>query len=245
VQYADLREIVAARAHLDPAAADRALEATVVALAEGIAPEVIATFRQYLPPALANPAGEATHRGARELQPFLQRVAELSELPSEDTSRPVRAVFAALAEALPPGGLHTVLEPLGPEYTNLLPPPQELQDRAVFIETVRDRAGAETSEEAEAATGLVLAALAERLSAGQAHQLAGSLPDQLCPLLENTRSDAAGFDYTEFLARIAEQRQTAETRARAVLSTLRETAPETDIHNALAQLPDPLSRLFT
>jgi uncharacterized protein (DUF2267 family) len=242
--YADLREIVAGRAQLDPALADRALEATVQALAEQAPPAAIADLAAELPAALADPARAASPAEERSLTGFLERVAGLAEIPAGQVHRPVLAVLAALAANLPSPLLRGVLEPLGADYTALLPPPDELGDSTAFLETVRQRTGAGTTAEAEAATGAVLATLAERLSAGQARALAGYLPADLRPALGDARSPARAFDYAEFLAGIATQREPAETRARAVLSTLREATPEPEIQDSLAQLPEPLTHLF-
>jgi uncharacterized protein (DUF2267 family) len=245
VQYADLREIVASRAQLDPAPADRALEATVQALAEQAPPAAVAELAKRLPPALAGHSEGQRGAETRTLTGFLERVAALSEMPTDQVHRPVLAVLAALSAGLPSEVIHGVLDPLGDDYTALLPPPHELRDSTAFLETVRQRTGAATSAEAEAATGAVLATLAERLSAGQAQALAGYLPADLRPALGETRSEARPFDYAEFLAGIASQREPAEIRARGVLVTLREVTPEPEIQDALAQLPEPLTHLFT
>ena len=91
-----------------------------------------------------------------------------------------------------------------------------------FITLVEQKAKL-SRDEAEAATRATLQTLAERISAGQARDLAEQLPPELAPWLA-TIGGAEPFDVDEFLRRVAEREDTdisrAERDARAVFAAL-------------------------
>lgn len=244
MKYDDICSVVAQRAAVDRTFADRAVKATLQALSEQTDSAAFDHLAAELPPEFAKSPDPPDRPERRTQEEFLVRVATLADTPATQVRRPVRAVFAAISAAASAEALHAAIAPLGEDVTALLPPPDELRDAGNFLEAVRERAGVETSAEAEAATRASLDALAERITAGQANDLAVYLPPALRSRLESTGTEAQPFDYSEFLARISEQRALAEAHARAVLATIRETAPEPEIQNTLAQLPDDLARLF-
>lgn len=244
MKYDDICSVVAQRAGIDRSRADRAVKAVLQALSEQTDPavsEVEALWAQ-LPAEFAKIPGPEERGTRRSPDEFLTEVAVLADIPPAQARRPVLAVFAALAAAT--AAFTSVVRTLGDEYTALLPPPEEMRDPAVFLATVAHRAEVATSD-AEAATRATLDALAARITAGQAADLAAYLPPTLRPRLDTASAQAQAFDYAEFLARIAGQRQPAEVYAAAVLATVREAAPEPEIQNTLAQLPNDLARLFT
>lgn len=108
-----------------------------------------------------------------------------------------------------------------------------------FIHFVEQQAGA-TRGEAEQAVQATLATLAERISAGEADDIARQLPPQLHPFLRDG-IDAEPFDLEEFLRRISERegvaRATAEQHARAVFATLGRAVGEKEIADVAAELP--------
>src|SRR3954463_4466458 len=87
-----------------------------------------------------------------------------------------------------------------------------------FLTAVQQKARI-SRERAEAAARATLETLAERLSAGEARDVAAQLPPELAAYLP-PRGDAERFDVEEFLRRVAEREgvdvPTAEEHARAV-----------------------------
>lgn len=244
MKYDDICSVVVQRAAVERPEADRVLKATLQALSEQADREAFERVRVELPNELASSPEPPDRAQRRHLEGFLTRVATLADRPVAQVRRPVLAALAALSAAVPPGVLQSAVVPLGEDIAALLPPPDELLDTDVFLDRVRRRAGVPTRAEAESAAHATLDALAARVSAGQARDLAPYLPPPLRPHLDHAPAEAQPFGYAEFLGRVAEQRATAETHARAVLATLREAAPEPEIQDSLAQLPDDLTRLF-
>jgi uncharacterized protein (DUF2267 family) len=91
-----------------------------------------------------------------------------------------------------------------------------------FLTTVAQNARL-SGEAAERATEATLRALAERLSAGEAHDLAAKLPPEIAPWLRPD-GQAEGFGADEFVRRVAEREgtdpATAARHARAVFAAL-------------------------
>ncbi|MGY0002318.1 DUF2267 domain-containing protein [Micromonospora sp. I033] len=116
----------------------------------------------------------------------------------------------------------------------------EYQD---FINAVATRAKVST-DQAATVTRATLEALADRISAGQAENLAYQLPGGLddClrkPLRQDQVKASLGFD--DFVQRVADRpevdRALADAGVGAVLTTLREAVTRDEFENAVAQLP--------
>lgn len=99
---------------------------------------------------------------------------------------------------------------------------------------------------AEQALSATLSALAERISAGEAADLATLLPQPAQNFLQAEKgygtSSAEAFHVVEFIRRVAEREgqptAQAEVHARAVFQSLREALPTREFDDAMAQLPD-------
>lgn len=120
-----------------------------------------------------------------------------------------------------------------------------------FLARVQQHAGVTTRIEAERLARATLHALGERISSGQAADLAPGIPPELRPEIEpeRARGQAKAFEKNAFLDRITGQIGTvdievAERQARGLLRTLYEWAPEGEIDATLAQLPPELAELF-
>jgi hypothetical protein len=74
-------------------------------------------------------------------------------------------------------------------------------DHDAFVDAVMQAAGID-HDEAERAVRATLTALAERISAGEARDLAAQLPPELAPWL-NVDKRSERFDVDEFLRRVA------------------------------------------
>ncbi|MCW3820408.1 DUF2267 domain-containing protein [Micromonospora sp. DR5-3] len=114
----------------------------------------------------------------------------------------------------------------------------EYQD---FINAVATRAKVPT-DQAETLTGATLATLADRISAGQAEDLAYQLPDALADHLRTPlgRERATSFGLDEFVRRVGDSpnvdRALAGAGVSAVLTTLREAVTRDEFEKAVAQL---------
>jgi uncharacterized protein (DUF2267 family) len=104
-------------------------------------------------------------------------------------------------------------------------------------------------EDAEALTEATLRTLAQRISGGEAEDLAERLPEDLRPLLLKPREEAEAFPYEEFVDRVAQYADvdytTAARAVAVVLRELREVVGEDEFEDAMAQLPREFRDLVT
>jgi uncharacterized protein (DUF2267 family) len=111
-----------------------------------------------------------------------------------------------------------------------------------FIDAVARRAGVST-EQATAITHATLETLADRISGGEANDLADQLPGGLEDHLRKppTREFAESFGLGEFMQRVSARAGVdgplASAGVRAVLTTLREAVAGDEFEDMLAQLP--------
>jgi uncharacterized protein (DUF2267 family) len=116
-----------------------------------------------------------------------------------------------------------------------------------FITKVGGRADV-SLKTADALTAATLQTLAERISGGEAAQLAKYLPEELRPHLTEAEEPAQRFGSEAFVRRVAERAGTdperAESGIRAVFATLREETPRQELEDVLAQLPKDYFRLI-
>lgn len=114
-----------------------------------------------------------------------------------------------------------------------------MEDRE-FIRTVAERSGL-SREEAADLTRATMAALAERLSAGETRHLARRLPDGLSESLGSGTRAAKKFGLDEFIRRVSAHTgltvQEATDGVRAVLTTLHQALGDEQFDHVLAQLP--------
>ena len=117
-----------------------------------------------------------------------------------------------------------------------------------FITTIQQKAGI-SWEAAERAARATLETLGERLSWGEARDLAADLPSGVRDWLLEARGDAEPFDAVEFVRRVAEREgtdpDTAARHARATIVALARLERSDEIADLLTELPkdyDPLVR---
>ncbi|MFG3604324.1 DUF2267 domain-containing protein [Micromonospora chersina] len=118
-----------------------------------------------------------------------------------------------------------------------------------FINAVATRAKVST-EQAATLTGVTLETLADRISAGQAEDLAYQLPDRLAEHLSRPLGGemATSYGLDEFVRRVGDRpevdRALAGAGVGAVLTTLREAVTRDEFENAVAQLPKEFSQVI-
>lgn len=115
-----------------------------------------------------------------------------------------------------------------------------------FIDEVAERAGVPRVTALLITEGTLLA-LSDRISGGEAEDLADRVPAELRPYLVKLTEPAIPFSYEEFLQRVADHadvdRSTAERGAAAVLLVLREAVGPKEFSDAMSQLPKDFDRL--
>lgn len=118
---------------------------------------------------------------------------------------------------------------------------------ATFLTTVEQVAGI-PREQAERAVQATLRTLAERITGGEARDIALFLPRELRPLMTSTPEPAARFGLDEFLRRVAERegvdRRTAAEHARAVFVALGMAVAPGELRDMMSQLPKEFDRLL-
>jgi uncharacterized protein (DUF2267 family) len=132
-------------------------------------------------------------------------------------------------------------------------------DRDQFIELVRRRADVPASrrldgmsltdtEMAEALTRATLEVLAQRISGGEARDLAVQLPSPFEDWLRPEHEHAEPFDLEVFIQRVADRAfvdfDAARAGVRAVFQTLREAVTGNEFKDLLAQLPREYTTLL-
>jgi uncharacterized protein (DUF2267 family) len=116
-----------------------------------------------------------------------------------------------------------------------------------FIKHVSERAEVQR-DEAAMLTRAVLATLGERLTGGEADDLAAQLPQELKKELLEAGPEPDDFDLEEFIRRVAARTGVSEEEAwrasRAVMTTLREAITEGEFDDVYAQLPKEFNKLL-
>ncbi|GAB3329526.1 DUF2267 domain-containing protein [Micromonospora halotolerans] len=115
-----------------------------------------------------------------------------------------------------------------------------------FIQSVAARPKVPPGQ-AEPITRATLETLAERITGGQARDLASQLPEELRGLVDRPTEDPERFGLAEFLERVQSRsgvdRQVATDGAHAVLDTLRESASAKEYGDLVDQLPQEFWQL--
>lgn len=122
-------------------------------------------------------------------------------------------------------------------------------ETSVFEEIASERGNFESDENVRETVRIVLDALGESISGGEAEAVADQLPAELGDRLRSTGEEHEPMAYEAFLDRVSEEagidRDRAQVRAQAVIDALREGIDEFDFENLHGQLPEEYDPLFT
>ena len=130
---------------------------------------------------------------------------------------------------------------------------REILDYTEFLRRVEQQIGAtqpitDTQHAAEQAITATLETLSERLTGGEASDLAAQLPAQLQAPLERSAEEAEGFSLEEFYRRIAEREgadvDTARNDASAVMTVVGMAVTAGQLDHLRSQLPAEFNVLF-
>lgn len=248
MHYDDFVAAVARRAECEPHQAEAASKAVLRVLGEQVSDNLFARLATQLPGTLKAEVPAATSRQL-SLAEFYGRVSELGGPETVGSpQRPVQAVLATLADAVSAEQMQELAAELPGEYGQVLPAAGASGGAGEFLAKVQRDGQLASAHDAEEVTRTTLLALAERLTAGQAHELAASLPEPLRAPLTATHGDAEAFDRQVFINRIMDKRGvdagTAEQQVRAVLRGVGEHAARHEVGDTIAQLPGDLARMF-
>jgi uncharacterized protein (DUF2267 family) len=118
---------------------------------------------------------------------------------------------------------------------------------STFMTTVEQAAGI-TREEAERAIDATLRTLGERITRGEAEDIALFLPRELRPALTSSPEPAEAFDREEFVRRVAAREDvdegSAEAHARAAFTALGVAVAPGELRDMVAQLSSDYEPLF-
>jgi uncharacterized protein (DUF2267 family) len=119
-------------------------------------------------------------------------------------------------------------------------------DYRTFIETEAQRTGL-PEDQAENIAHATLRTLADRITAGEADDLAAQLPTPLKDDLHKEQENAEAFDVDEFVRRVSERAQVDENTARsgamATMITVREAVTPGEYDDITSQLPQEYREL--
>jgi uncharacterized protein (DUF2267 family) len=247
MKYKDIVAKTGQRASISEQRADTVIKATMQALSEQADGKQFHDLLEQLPKELKKaapaPSGTATQRS---LEDFAARVGDLSGVDVSEARGDIRAVVATLAETVSHEQLEDILAELPPAFMDLLPAGGR-PSAEEFLGQVRQAGGLGSTEEAQNAVRATLGTLADRITAGQAQDIAVYLPAEFRAHLAGSPEQAVAFDRQTFLDRIASAEQTdqstAERHARAVFTAVRETVPQREFSDTLGQLPSDIGRL--
>ena len=125
--------------------------------------------------------------------------------------------------------------------------PQRPPATKAFLERVSERSGLSDTA-AWNATLATLTTLGERIPARESREVAAQLPVGLAGPLERSTGPCEPFACDEFVGRVADRtrgtRETARRDARAVIATLAEALPQTEVDYLRAALSDDYRGLF-
>jgi uncharacterized protein (DUF2267 family) len=119
-------------------------------------------------------------------------------------------------------------------------------DYQTFIDTEAQRAGL-PKDQAETVAHATLKTLADRITGGEAGDLAAQLPNPLKGDLQKEQENAEAFDVDEFVRRVSERahvdQATARNGAMATLITVREAVTPGEFDDITSQLPQDYREL--
>lgn len=240
MQEDEFFERVQGLANVDEEAAREATEATLETLGERITVGQADDLAELLPAAVADAlAGATSEANEFSIDEFVGRVSERTGTDEEVALERARAVLSVLAEATGKE-FRNAREQLPGEYDLVLERALAM-DADEFLERVRTEGGLDSTEAARTAAEATLRTLGERITAGQAADLATYLPEEFeAWLVDGGDDEVATYDADEFVDRVAERsggdRETAVRHVRAVTATVAAAAGE-EFEDALDQLP--------
>lgn len=247
MEEADFHETVRQRGNLDSVDdARRVTQATLGTLGERLSDGEVADIAPLLPDEVADPLLDAGEGGTAgfAFDEFVERVAEQTEETETDAIRHARAVGATLVEAVGREEIHDARSQLPNEYDRLF----WAANRRECLDLVRRERAIDSDNDAYEALTATLGALGERLSHGQARDVAAFLPPEFSEAILAAETPATDLSAEEFLERVIDRTGTdsgvARTYVQASTAALAEALPDYEYRNVLDQLPNEYGPLL-
>ena len=118
-----------------------------------------------------------------------------------------------------------------------------------LYETIRERGALESTEAARDAAEATLETLGERITKGEAEDLADGLPDELAGAVAGPGGEAEAFGADEFVDRVSDREEEADPEAairhiEATLETVGDRTNRDEWREVRRQLPDEYAGLY-
>lgn len=214
--------------------------AVLSALGSAIEPGEAQDLAVHLPGEFEDQIVDAAEAGAGPppYDEFRERIREGADV--TDAEAAVRAVTAALVEFLGEDEVDDVRSQLPPEYSPVFAV-GEVPSAERFVERVAERSDLGAAD-AAAVTEAVLATFGERLTRGEAEDVAAHLTGDAADwIIDQQNDEAEAFGVEEFRFRMAERTDLSEAGvedyAGEVTAALEETVPESELSRFATQLP--------
>jgi uncharacterized protein (DUF2267 family) len=238
---------VARAAGIDRARAERATRAVLYTLAERLSVGEARDLAERLPAPLSGWLYTTTGPEPFRYDEFLRRVAEREGTDVSTAARDARAVFWALGETVGRDEIEDVAAELPHDFAEVVAEARgrfrPAVDAHAFLAEVAARAEV-SPEVARRVADAVLETLAERISGGEVDDLEAILPIALRAPLERGKArsrQARRLSLDEFLERVGKRLGEPPLQARrhveAVFGALRDTLPDDEWLDVLAELP--------
>lgn len=222
--------------------AEQTVRATLQQLGECLSPGEVEDLATALPPDLAQEirTDTPTQLGPKPLDDFLAAIQDATGIPRSELEPRVRAVTAALRETVGEEEFENAGAQLPPEYDRIMAESAPLAE--TFAEAVTTHPTFDAADEARVAARTTVRTLGERISRGEAENVATYLQgDAEEWILDEDLEQAAAFGVEEFVDRIADRAgvsdDQAQVYARAVTDVLEDVVPTRELRQATAQLP--------
>ena len=123
-----------------------------------------------------------------------------------------------------------------------------MQENGLY-DAIRDRGGMDTTDDAQDAAMATLHTLGERITGGQAADLADYLPDELAGAVAGPGGEAEEFGPREFVDRVADReaeadQEAAQRHVRATMETLGVRVNRLQWRDVRGQLPEEYASLY-
>jgi uncharacterized protein (DUF2267 family) len=255
MKYKDILGDVTQRADIPERQADAAVKASLQALAEQSDPKQFADLLEQMPREIKSEVAPAPTPQYRSLPDFFNRIAELSGLGTDQARDAAEAVIAVIVDKINYDQVEDLFGRMPSQFMDLMPVRTEHRTAGrmerptpeEFIRRVRNKANLSSDEEAMEAVRATLSVLSQRITGGQAQDLATFLPEEIRKYLAGAEPEAKALDKNEFFDRIAgiehTDHDTAVKHAAAVLTALSDTVPRKEIQDTLDQLPPGVKHL--
>lgn len=244
-------ETIRDRAALEsPAAASETADAVLETLGEAVSHGEAADLAASLDDRFANDLlqAEPSYAEPPDLGEFVARVADRLDVASDEAMRRCQAVFAALTATVGEDEAEDARAQFPPSYEVLFEPGEAL-GRESFADAVQDHGNFESRREALRAAEATLETLGERLSKGEAQDVARYLPDQAAEwLVPDTPARALDYSFDEFVEKVASREEAsvdaAIEDADAVTDVVAAMVGEEELRQMESQLPETYEPMF-